>query len=115
MLAKEMKIQNIAKQDYFIRERLAKAAKFSQNGSVSFLYIGFIYKEVRAGLEAEGICFKETGTNTSGIPTVLLYLSDCDLTLEELEESHKIFESQKSYQPVEDAKVHSLDPIDYMN
>ena len=117
MLAKEMKIQNLTKQESFIRERLAKAAKNSQNGSVSFLYIGFIYKEVRAELETDGFCFKEIGTNSSGIPMVLLYLSDCDLTQDELADAEIFYVNNPKTKDESDKNQCSstLEPIDYMH
>lgn len=97
MLGKDILIANIKRQREFIKSRLNKLAENpSDDGDMSYLYIGYISKYVINHFMSQGLTVEELTKGkffpeTRGLPVYLFTPSDnIDLTAEELKQVESV-------------------------
>lgn len=96
MLGKEVKIATIMKQRRFIEQQLKDAPKRSEDGDVSYRYVGHVYQENIEFFQNEGFfiyqpCSDSLTANTHGLP-VYVFIPDDEkiiLTKEELKQAEE--------------------------
>lgn len=127
MLAKEIKIANMRKQQEYIERGLKKLLE-NEDGSSSFPYIGPIFPEVRAHFEGEGLTVREVHSDlllalTRGRPIYVFSACDIELSKDELNEADN-YRPEPKFEEDLDSAVRvfsmggpmggSMDPTDFL-
>ena len=114
MLGKEIKIATLMKQRRFIEEQLKRAPERSNDGDVSYRYVGHVYKENIKFFENEGFfIYREYSeklvAEVHGLPVYVFVPDDEKLILTE-EELNQSKETAKNTAEDED-NLDSINPL----
>lgn len=111
MLAKELRIQTLKKQREYIEKKLRQAAK-SNDGDLSYLYVGYLHPEVKSHFEVEGydvvvVKSEYLTVVAKGRPVYLFTPKDFNMTNKEIKQAEEYnYEKDK---PVAEQTVNQTD------